>query len=120
MWVGPTQNWLRACDRILSLDVETIVPGHGPLTDKKGVAELKGYFEYVYQEAKLRYEAGLSAYEAAQDIPLDRYASWTDDERIVVNVASIYRELRGEQAPQTAPNLLALMGAWMQKREELP
>src|SRR5579871_6772478 len=35
IWAGPTSNWLRACERILSLDVETIVPGHGPLTDKK-------------------------------------------------------------------------------------
>ena len=107
IWAGPTSNWLRACDRILAMDVETIVPGHGPITDKKGVAEIKGYFEYIFDEARKRYEAGMPAFEAARDIPLDRYASWSDGERIVVNVASIYRELSGDT---THPNVASLFG----------
>jgi cyclase len=107
IWAGPTSNWLRACDRILAMDVETIVPGHGPITDKKGVAEIKGYFEYIFDEARKRYEAGMPAVEAARDIPLDRYASWSDGERIVVNVASIYRELSGDT---THPNVASLFG----------
>ncbi len=42
MWAGPVENWIAACDAILDMDVETIVPGHGPVTDKKGVgARLK-------------------------------------------------------------------------------
>src|SRR6266566_8484633 len=96
IWAGPTSNWLRACDRILAMDVETIVPGHGPITDKQGVIEVKTYLEYIFEEARKRYEAGMPALEAAMDIPLDRYATWTDGERIAVNVASIYRELRGD------------------------
>ncbi len=98
IWAGPTSNWLKACDRILEMDVETIVPGHGPITDKKGVAEVKGYLEYIYQEAQKRYEIGMSAREAARDIDLDRYATWTDGERIVVNIATIFRELKGDQS----------------------
>ncbi len=111
IWAGPTSNWLRACDRILEMDVETIVPGHGPITDKKGVAEVKGYFEYVFQEARKRYEAGMTAQEAARDIPLDRYASWTDGERIVVNVLSIYRELSGDTMHPNVISLFAEMAA---------
>ena len=107
IWAGPTSNWLRACDRILAMDVQTIVPGHGPITDKKGVTEIKGYFEYIFDEARKRYEAGMPAFEAARDIPLDRYASWSDGERIVVNVASIYRELSGDT---THPNVASLFG----------
>lgn len=109
MWAGPTSNWLRACDRLLALDVETIVPGHGPITDKKGVAEVKGYLEYVYQEARARYEAGMSARDAARDIPMDRYAAWSDGERIAVNVASIYRELSGEAATLNSIQLFGMM-----------
>ncbi|MBV9230553.1 MAG: MBL fold metallo-hydrolase [Chloroflexi bacterium] len=111
IWAGPTANWLRACDRILAMDVETIVPGHGPITDKQGVVEVKGYLEYVYQEARKRYEAGMPAMEAARDIPMDRYASWTDGERIVVNVDSIYRELSGDQSHPNKPALFAQMAA---------
>jgi cyclase len=109
MWAGPTSNWLRACDRILAMDVETIVPGHGPITDKKGVAGVKGYLQYVYDEACKRYEAGMPAFEAAKDIPMDRYASWSDGERIVVNVATIYRELSGDQSPPDMVSLFAQM-----------
>jgi cyclase len=107
IWAGPTRNWIRACDLILSLDVETIVPGHGPITDKQGVTEIKGYFEYIFDEARKRYEAGLSALEAARDIPMDRYASWTDGERIAANIDSIYRELSGDTTP---PNKVSLFG----------
>jgi glyoxylase-like metal-dependent hydrolase (beta-lactamase superfamily II) len=116
MWVGPTSNWLRACDRILEMDVETIVPGHGPITDKKGVAEVKGYLQYVYDEARKRYEAGMPAAEAARDIPMDRYASWSDGERIVVNVTTIYRELSGDQSHPDMASLLAQMGSLVATR----
>ena len=109
MWAGPTGNWLRALDRILAMEVETIVPGHGPITDKHGVAQLKGYFEYVYDETRKRYEAGMPASQAAKDIPMDRYATWTDGERIAVNVATIYRELSGEIEPPTMITLFAMM-----------
>jgi cyclase len=96
-WAGPLSNWIRACERILELDVETIVPGHGPITDKKGVRTFKEYLEYVFQEARRRYEDGMPSFEAAKDISLDKYASWTDGERIAVTVAAVYRELSGVQ-----------------------
>ena len=98
IWAGPTSNWLKACDRILAMDVDTIVPGHGPITDKKGVAEVKGYLEYIYEEAAKRFEIGMSAREAARDIELDKYATWTDGERITVNIATIFRELKGDHS----------------------
>lgn len=103
IWAGPTSNWLKACDRILEMDVDIIVPGHGPITDKKGVAEVKGYLEYIYREAEKRYKTGMSAMEAAKDIDLDRYATWTDGERIAVNMNTIFRELKGDHSH---PNMM--------------
>ena len=38
VWAGPIANCIAVCDRMLSWDVETIVPGHGPITDKSGLA----------------------------------------------------------------------------------
>ncbi|HLW00140.1 MAG TPA: MBL fold metallo-hydrolase [Ktedonobacterales bacterium] len=111
MWAGPSSNWIKACDTILSLDVETIVPGHGPIIDKHGVAQVKGYIEYVFAEARKRYEAGMPAFEAAKDIPMERYATWTDGERIAVNVTSIYRELSGETTRPDIPTLFGQMAA---------
>jgi len=92
MWQGPVDNWIRACRRIEAMDVETIVPGHGPITDKAGVRRVREYLEYVRDQARARFDAGLSAMEAARDIDLGPYAGWLDSERIVVNVDSLYRE----------------------------
>lgn len=116
MWAGPVGNWIRACEKILELDVETIVPGHGPITDKQGVLRLKGYWEYLLDEVRRRHAAGLTPLEAALDIPMDAYAGWSDAERVVVNVASIYRELDGEQEPATTPVLFALMAEFAQQK----
>ncbi len=109
VWAGPVSNWIRACDIILGLDVETIVPGHGPITDKKGVSEVKSYFEYIYAEARKRYEVGMSSLQAAKDIPLGRFSSWSEGERMAVNVNSIYRELSGEQERPTTLSLFGQM-----------
>jgi glyoxylase-like metal-dependent hydrolase (beta-lactamase superfamily II) len=99
VWNGPVSNWIRACDAMLALDVETVVPGHGPITDKSGIRRLKHYWEYVLAESGKRHAAGMSYDEAATDIALDAFADWVDPERIVVNVFACYREIDGDTRP---------------------
>jgi len=96
MWEGPIANWISACDRILGMDIDIVVPGHGPITDKRGVKAVRDYLTYIEREARKRYDAGLTAFEAAQDIDMSDYDSWGDGERIVVNVAALYREFSGK------------------------
>ena len=43
MWAGPVGNWIDACDHILGLDIETVVPGHGPVSGKEEVGALRAY-----------------------------------------------------------------------------
>ena len=95
VWEGPFSNWIAACERIEAMDVDAIVPGHGPLTDKAGVRRLREYLHYVQHEARKRYDAGMSAFAAAKDIALDGFADWGDVERMVVNVDTLYREFAG-------------------------
>jgi glyoxylase-like metal-dependent hydrolase (beta-lactamase superfamily II) len=111
IWAGPIGNWIRACDRILGMDVESIVPGHGPLTDKGGVRRLRDYLSYIERAARRRYDAGMPPLEAARSIALDDYASWGDAERIVVNVHSLYREFSGDTKPPDVNLLFAQMAA---------
>jgi hypothetical protein len=93
------------------MDVETIVPGHGPLTDQAGVLRLRDYLDYVAREARKRYNAGMPVFEAAQDIALDDYSSWGDAERIVVNTNTLYREFSGAKDPADINALFAQMAA---------
>jgi len=116
VWAGPVSNWIRACDVILSWDVETIVPGHGTITDKNGVRALKHYFEYLHGEARKRYDAGMSEVDAARDIALDEFRGWLDEERIVVNVNALYREFAGTGARPDADELHGRMAAYREER----
>lgn len=109
LWAGPVQNWIEACDYLCSLEVESIIPGHGPITDKRGVRALRGYLVYIAAEAKKRFDAGLSVFDAAMDIALTDYDSWGDSERIVVNVACLYREFEGRKEPDNVVELFGLM-----------
>ena len=84
------------------MDVETVVPGHGPLAGLDAVRALRGYLLHIEAEVRRCFEAGLSRAEAARAIALDDYASWGDAERIAVNVAALYREL-GDPAPPLGP-----------------
>ncbi|MEO0436389.1 MAG: MBL fold metallo-hydrolase [Pseudomonadota bacterium] len=109
MWAGPVENWLRACDKIIELEPEVIVPGHGPITDIPGVRRVQDYLRYIDQEARERYDAGMGVREAAHDIAVSDFSSWIDGERIAVNVSTLYREYSGDTSPPNVAELFQLM-----------
>ena len=110
MWAGPVDNWIRACQRIEAMDVDVVVPGHGPIVGPAGAAAVREYLSYVRDEARLRFDAGLSAADAARDIALGDFASWGDAERIAVNVDTLYREFDPSLEPGNLVELFTLMG----------
>lgn len=116
MWAGPLGNWLAACDWILDLDVETIVPGHGPLAGTDDVRRMADYLRFVDREARGRYEAGMPALEAALDITLGEFGRWPDAERVAANVIALYREYAGDPQP---PDVMAVFAAMAAVRRQL-
>jgi glyoxylase-like metal-dependent hydrolase (beta-lactamase superfamily II) len=93
VWAGPLSNWINACDLMLGMDIETVVPGHGPLTDKGGIVRVRDYLSYVQEQASARFHAGMDAWDAARDIALNGFADWGEAGRISVNVDTVYRSL---------------------------
>ena len=91
VWEGPIGNWVAALDRILVMDVDVVVPGHGPVVGTEAVVEEREYLWWLEREATARFEAGMSAADAARDLA-NGYPQWGDAERIVVNVAAVYRQ----------------------------
>jgi cyclase len=109
IWAGPVGNWIGACNYINGLDVDTVVPGHGPITDKRGVTAVRNYLTYIRNEARKRFDAGMAVYDAAVDISLTDFESWGDAERIVVNVATLYKEFGGDTTPNDTAALFGMM-----------
>lgn len=95
-WKGSYEKWIAALDFIIELAPEIIVPGHGPLCGIEGAQALKAYLQYVRQESKIHFDAGLSSLDACKKIDLGLYTKWTEPERLFFNVERAYREFRGE------------------------
>ena len=108
VWAGPLSNWVAACDLMLGMDIDTVVPGHGPVTDKAGVASVRDYLAFVDREATERHRAGVDAWEAARDIARavgarPEFGGWSEFGRIAVNVDTAYRSLDPGYVP---PNIV--------------
>ena len=116
MWAGPIGNWIAACRRIRALEPAVVVPGHGPLADVNGVAQLERYLEWIDGEATKRHEAGMSALDAAWDIELGEYTDWGDSERTVITVDSIYAGLDPDHQRLNAIRAFQEMGRYRAQR----
>jgi cyclase len=107
-WVAPFLNnghatkWIEACDRILDMDIDLIVPGHGPIGGKKELADMQGYLRQFKSEARLRFNAGMSAGKACADIKLGRYEQWIGaTDRLPLNMVRLFAEFDGTLTPAT-------------------
>jgi len=113
IWAGPVDNWIRACDRLLELEADTYVPGHGPLTDRAGVNSARDYLVFVRDETTSRFERGLTVEEAVADIDqhLGRFSELGAKERLVQNVINIYASLDPSAPAQPLPVVFQAMAA---------
>ena len=97
---GFIQDWIKVCDDILrDPGVEIIVPGHGPVGGKSDLKEMREYLALLLTEGRRSYDAGISAGRAAAQMKLGKYATWTDPDRIVNNMARLYSEFKGTIGP---------------------
>lgn len=98
VWAGPLENWIAACDLMLGMDVEVVVPGHGPVTDKSGVVEVRDYLATVLVSARECHAGGVDAFDAAWQIVramqgTDATRDLREFGRIAVNVDTVYRSV---------------------------
>jgi len=92
-------KWMEAIEKVMKMDVDVIVPGHGPVGGKKELAESGDYFKFLKGEVRKRYDAKMSAAAAAADIKMGKYDNWMGPERIVMNTVRLYDEFKGTLSP---------------------
>jgi glyoxylase-like metal-dependent hydrolase (beta-lactamase superfamily II) len=49
---GNIEEWIKTLDYIMTMDVEKIIPGHGPLSNKKDIEDMKNYLIAFDKNAK--------------------------------------------------------------------
>lgn len=100
-WTGSYDKWFKCLDLLIELDPQVIVPGHGPLCGIEGPKEMKAYLQYVRDESRKCFDAGITSLEAAKKIEFGPYGEWRAPARLYMNVERAYREFRNE--PPDAP-----------------
>ncbi|MFF4254545.1 MBL fold metallo-hydrolase [Streptomyces sp. NPDC001663] len=112
-WDGPLERIAAACETILALDPEVVVPGHGALMSPQDVRDYVTYLRELEALVHTRHTAGVPAGEAAADI-LDSgfYEHLGLRERIVILTAVEYRHLDGDSAEPDLVGLAAQAAAW--------
>jgi len=118
MWHGPVETWLAALETLLALDAAVYVPGHGPPCGRAEVEQLAGYWRWlrdgVAEQRAAGHSAGVAAKALVRSREHARFAAWEGAERIVVNVATMYRNLDGgpfEVSPPARAKLLVQTAA---------
>ena len=94
---GTLKGWAGVVREMLDLDIDVLVPGHGPLAGKAELREMLRYLEIIYVGARKGFELGWSEKRAADEMELGDLREWGDtEERLVEDLQQAYREFRSE------------------------
>jgi len=88
------KNWIGALAKVQELDTATIVPGHGPLMDKAGVAKLHRLLTVFYAGVEAGYKKGLSDSEIRATLDLSEWRKMQEfDTAMGGNISRAYLEI---------------------------
>ncbi len=76
MDVGSVENWIRALDHVLSLPVETVVPGHFEVATKKELARFRDYLSDLFTQVEVLTRKGATLEEIRRNLHMERYSDF--------------------------------------------
>ncbi len=107
---GTLRGWVKACERILQMDVEIIVPGHGPVGTKEDVKLVREYLLRLQDEGGKALDAGYGPLEAGKKVNLGPYGEWREWQRALINVYRWDLERKNQlDAPTDIPLYMKLI-----------
>ena len=109
---GSIQRWIETLDRVATLDYDDVIPGHGVLTDAKGLHAFQQYLRDLWAVGKDAVERGLTLEQTLASADLSAYSHYEVMSVPFVlrldrdfNVKRAYEEAAGsiEYVPATMP-----------------
>lgn len=97
MWPdGPnTKNWVEQLERILSWDIEIVIPGHGDRTDKTGIQKKINYLKALRTAVADAIGRGRSLEQMQNEITFPDFKHLEWPHLIRQNIESVYKEMTG-------------------------
>ena len=68
---GSVREWIDTLDRVLELDFDRVIPGHGPVTDREGIREWQRFLRELWAVGEEAAREGLSLDETRASAKLD-------------------------------------------------
>ncbi|MEV0374565.1 MBL fold metallo-hydrolase [Streptomyces sp. NPDC050636] len=92
VWSDSLSACLTVCDTLLATGATTFVPGHGPITDRAGVVQIRDSLARVREAATEFAAAGVELADAACLVMAGHAGNLAHPERLYTAVAATYRE----------------------------
>jgi cyclase len=92
-----TENWIASLERVSGWDVEVVIPGHGELTDKSGLAWKVEYLSDLRAEVGEAIKAGQTLEEAKESVKMEKYSDLPWAYMLDAGVEAVYNELTGAE-----------------------
>ncbi len=114
IWAGPVGNIIAGLRKVLALDAEFMVPGHGPIATREDVEAQIAYWNTIQEELHARCRKGMPPEAAATDLlhspsfQAGPFAQWDSPERLLRNAEALYQEWGARQV--RLPEPLARLG----------
>ncbi len=87
------QGWIAALDHLQAMELDTVVPGHGPISTRQELGAMRDYLAAV-RDAVIPYvRDGLPLDRALAEIRLDGYGDWPHPERLAQAIERAHGEL---------------------------
>ena len=67
---GSVREWGPSMERVLALDFDTVIPGHGPVTDREGFRRFQAFMTTLWTQTSRIAERGGSLDEALREVDL--------------------------------------------------
>ncbi|MFH0847616.1 MAG: MBL fold metallo-hydrolase [Chloroflexota bacterium] len=89
---GSSAGWIDAISFVEELDVKHYVPGHGFISNKKELGDMKRFLRHLRREVKKCYDQKIPKKKVAEAINLGEFKNWGRLERLPDATAFIYDE----------------------------
>jgi glyoxylase-like metal-dependent hydrolase (beta-lactamase superfamily II) len=73
---GSVREWLETLDRVLAIDFDQIIPGHGPVTDRAGLQAFQRFLRDLWAQASEAAAAGKTLPETLATVELQHDADY--------------------------------------------
>jgi cyclase len=96
-----TENWLKILEKVIEMDVDKVIPGHGEITDKNGLIAQAQYFKDLRAEVEKFIKQGATLEETKEKLSLPKYKEkGYYDMLIPVNIEAVYKEMTEKKKAQ--------------------